>query len=486
MSGRRHPIRALRRLPQRLRALEDLARSTSSTVHDLSAAIRSNDERVRSMVTETDGSLRAAGEVLSRIDVTSREIRDTAGLMVRRQPTAGRGIRVLFLVHHIEAWDSLDAVVRAMEASEEFDPVVLSIPRRFNGSEGLVDEDVIHRGLDARGVAHLRMTSVRPGECLRLVKLLDPDVIFRQSQWDADIAEELSAESLSFARLCLVPYETMNLLQNVPEPETRSNTAVDSAFHRAAWLVFCANEGMLEMARRDGILKGAQFRVVGHPKLRRLREAEPTWPISSPEGSRRHRIAWSAHHSISTGWSDFGLFPQMAEEMLEWATSDPSTEFVWMPHPALVPFTSASASPYSRAQLDDWLGRWSALENAAVFQDGDYAPMLAGSDLLVTDGISMLVEYQVIGKPLVFVEREGHRPFNALGDQVVEGVHAVHSVAEARAAAESLLGVEEDPLAERQRTNVASLFGTKDSASSILSVLREELFLDRADRHWRD
>ncbi|WP_028928559.1 hypothetical protein [Pseudonocardia asaccharolytica] len=88
-------------------------------------------------------------------------------------------------------------------------------------------------------------------DVLRLIKAIEPDVVYRQSQWDADVPDELSTERLGFVRTCLIPYETMNLVVNVAGERT-ANTAVDSDFHRAAWMVFCTNKMMLETAIRDG------------------------------------------------------------------------------------------------------------------------------------------------------------------------------------------------------------------------------------------
>ena len=55
---------------------------------------------------------------------------------MQRRPT-----RVLFLVHVLGAWDSYHALVEAMVRSDDFEPVVASIPRRFRGSNGLYGEE---------------------------------------------------------------------------------------------------------------------------------------------------------------------------------------------------------------------------------------------------------------------------------------------------------------------------------------------------------
>jgi hypothetical protein len=274
----------------------------------------------------------------------------------------------------------------------------------------------------------------------------------------------------------------MNIVVNVADDRT-PNTAVDSHYHRRAWLVFCTNDLMREAAVRDGARDGAQFRVVGHPKADHLRAATPHWPLASPRsgtaGDRPGRVVWSAHHTIGQGWTDFGAFHLIADEMLGWAQRRDDVQFVFMPHPALLPFPDSDGSPIDRTGFDAWMRRWEALPNTAVVSETDYAPALAASDVMVTDGLSMLVEYQLFGRPVVFVERDGHRPFNAIGERVVRGVHPVATAGEARALVEKFLDGATDPLRAQQDENVAELFGGGDSVDRILAALRAEIARER-------
>lgn len=442
----KHPVRSVRSLAARLGALE---RRTG----ELQSALRQIQDQV---ARKADTALVA-------------EVRDSLHLAARSTTFHRRRTRVLFLVHLIEAWDSSHELYELMAAAEDFEPVVASIPRHFPGDTTATFEAEVHHALSERGVPHLRLAAAEPGDTLRLIKAMEPDIIFRQSQWDADIAEELGAHRINFARTCLVPYETMNIVQNVPDTDT-SNSAVDSAYHRDAWAVFCANDIMAAMASADGARGGQQFHATGHPKADLLRNVRPRWPVHS--NSRRRRIAWSAHHSIATGWSDFGMFPSLAEPMLAWAADAGETEFVFLAHPALQPFTTSPDSPLSRAEYDTWLDRWRALPNTAVGNPGEYPATLAAADLLITDGLSMLVEFQLFERPLIFVERREHRPFNEIGELARRGAHSVTCVEDVPELAEKLLANGSDPLQPIQHANSATLFGPPGAAERILAVLR--------------
>jgi hypothetical protein len=464
-------LRRFRELPYRMEALD-------RHLAAIDAELQATRDDVRGVQSGLDRVIATVGE--SRQGIL--EMRDSVHVASRRTALRRRPTRVLFLAHLVGVWDSYHALVETMAGSDDFEPIVASIPRRFPGLEGLSGEEDVHRGLTDRGVPHLRFSDGDPGHVLRLIKAIEPDVIFRQSQWDADIAEELGTERLGFARTCLVPYETMNIVVNVPNSRTR-NTAVDSDYHRVAWLVFCTNEMMLETAVRDGARGGAQFRLVGHPKADHLRGSRPDWPVCSAadDPPPLGRIVWSAHHTIAQGWTDFGAFHLMRDGMLAWARQRADVQFVFMPHPLLLRFPDSDGTPVSRPEFDAWMQEWTALPNTAVLSEADYGPTLAASDIMVTDGLSMLVEYQLFAKPVIFFEREGHRPFNAIGERVVTGVHTVHSMEELRGLAEKFVGGASDPLRFRQRDNVQKLFGDGDSAERILAALRQEIARERGE-----
>ncbi len=167
--------------------------------------------------------------------------------------------------------------------------------------------------------------------------------------------------------------------------------------------------------------------------------------------------------------------------MLSWAQECPEVDVVFSPHPAFFAMTASALSPWPPERLHDWLERWQRLPNTGILRSEDYMPVLAASDVLVSDGLSLLAEYQVLGKPVVFLEREGHRPFNEIGEIVRSGIHPVAAVKEARVLVDQLLA-EGDPLAERQREVVARLFGPAEpsAAERVLDVVRQLLAAETA------
>ena len=483
----RSPLTRLRLAFRHIAATGEAVHATSDRIDVGVEGLRGEVARLTHRVYESAGivdDIRAiVGDTLPHLrqDEEKRIARlvDAVNYATRRQPLTRERTRVLFLVHHVEAWDSLDGVVRALRETPDFEVLVASIPRHFRGSDGFVDEDLVHQELVERGIPHLRMRQRTDADRLDVVRALSPDVIFRQSQWDADVPEAYSTRNLGFARLCFISYEMIGFIKNLPEDDI-DNTAIDTRYHRSAWRVFCSSPLVKEIASRDGALGGEQFVVTGHPKADRLRSAEPLWPIQHDDASEpRARVVWSAHHSLTDAWISFGMAHLVAEGMLEWARSSPHVDFVLMPHPALRPFINDPSSPVAPEQADAFVEEWCSLPNATIFRKGDYAPVLAASDVLIVDGVSLLVEYQFQGKPLIFLERPGHRDFNEIGTVVMTGVHPVPDLKAARDVVEGFLAGEPDPLADQQRWNMEKLFGTAPAVPQIVEALRAAVAEDR-------
>ncbi|MFJ4044800.1 hypothetical protein ACIPV2_03525 [Microbacterium sp. NPDC089987] len=423
------------------------------------------------------GDLSSLTAMTGAVSETVGESRRATMIAVRRLSSIRARVRVVFLVHNATAWGSIAELIELMQHDAEFDPVVVSIPHRYSGVGPAKGEGRTHRFLQTADVPHLRLRKDQLDEASQLLRALDPDIVVRQSQWDDDIDPAFSADALSWARLVLIPYETMNIIENVPVGDPPINSAVDTVMHRNAWLVFLANEEALNIARADSLTGALQFRAVGHPKLDYVRATEADWPVESTE-TRARRVLWSAHHSILTGWNDFGMFPQVREQMLGWAKASPETEFVFTHHPLLPGTIEREGSPLSPDEYDAWLDQWKSLPNTAVWR-GNYATVLSAADYLVTDGPSMTIEGQLLNVPTVFMERPDHIPFNEIGREVACGVHRVHSVEDAQNTIRDIEAHGSDPLAERQAANVSRFFGEPGAAGRILEVIRAEIAADR-------
>ncbi len=388
-------------------------------------------------------------------------------------PSRREKIISVFLVHHIAAWDALSGIYEAMAASADFMPIAISLPFNFNsGRHGIFDgEDGVHRGLDAMGVSHLRFNFQNHAEGLAIIKSIQPDILFRQTPWDADIPAPYSTKELNFTRLVYTDYG-IGILQDNPE---NIRIDYDQELHRRAWLLLCANEEQKRIYQTLTLHKGLRAVVTGYPKFDKLVQRggdRKFWPIES--GSRKFRLIWAPHHSVRPGHLGFGTFPFVFREILQWVFRNPEVEVVLKPHPML--FESCAHGMMTKQDIESFLAIWGALPNTAYVTGGDYGPLLAASDAMLTDGITFLVEYQLFEKPLIWLDSGRHIGFNSIGQQVLNGLHAAKSASEALGLVDEIRKRPVDPLQETRAEVVRSLMPYPGaSAQRVLATIREGL-----------
>ncbi len=390
-------------------------------------------ERLRSDLT------RVGRELAGQMEAEASDLRQIGNLLSRKMGRTTARIRCLFLVHAIESWDAQIDIYEAMLEDDRFDPLVVSINRQFPGDSGFRGEEETSAALDAAGIAHIRLGMEPAWPGLDILRALQPDVIFRQSQWEPDVSPAFATARLNFARICSVPYGMSIVgkfsLRDVSVGGVNAQS-FDQDYHRMAWRVFCETEQTRQYFLQFGHADPAKFIVSGYPKLTRLlraRDEAEAWPVGDPVG-RRFRVIWAPHYSIGTDWLGFGVFDRIYRDFLDWARARPDIDFVLKPHPAL--FASAvSEGGMSRQAIDDFREGWSALPNCAV-ELGTYARLFAASDMMVTDGLSFFTEYPPFEKPLVFFDSERHVPMNALGDTALACAHRVTSFEAMKAAVE--------------------------------------------------
>ncbi|MGF0540582.1 hypothetical protein ACQQ2Q_21515 [Agrobacterium sp. ES01] len=352
-------------------------------------------------------------------------LRQTVNLVARQCSTKSKRIRCLFLVHAVESWDAQIEIWRSMKSDDRFEPLVASINRKFPGDGGFGGESETSAALDELGVPHLRLGAEVSAVAIDILRGLAPDIIFRQSQWEADVPPEFSTKNLGFARLCCIPYSTP-IIAKYSNGETGETTispkGFDQYFHRMAWRVFCETELTRNYFLQFQHSDPSKFIVSGYPKLDVLLGSKKEY-VGDRSSTGRFKVIWAPHWSIRGDWLGFGTFDKICADFLEFAKINPGIDFAMKPHPALFK-TVVSVGAMSSDELGQFICKWEELANCSI-ESGPYSALFAQSDMMVTDGISFLTEYPVLEKPLVFIDSGRHVPMNSLGDLALSASHTV-------------------------------------------------------------
>ncbi|MGE6742126.1 CDP-glycerol glycerophosphotransferase family protein [Allorhizobium pseudoryzae] len=416
-----------------------------------------------------------SNEALSKLDYRFNQIaanfhtlKQVSNLTLRElRPPIDR-IRCVFIVQSIPMWDALADVYWSMVDDARFHPIVVSINNSQLGRAEFTGEEEVHKGLTEQNIPHLRM-NVSSLEALDILRSLNPDVVFRQQQWDSPVPPGLRTPEITFARICVVPYG-MGLLAKPNSTDTSDeayDNNYDQAYHRMAWRVFCETEITRTYYRSFAHSDPDKFVLSGYSKLDKLLEAKGkgVWPIPEPNG-RSFRIIWAPHHSLAIHGEGFGVFHKIYRQMLEWAQQATDIQFVYKPHPALS-YSAPRSGAINDPDYPSFLQTWEALPNCAICE-GSYGELFDASDMMLTDGVSFLTEYHLFAKPIVFIDSGVHARFNHLGRLAEAAAHRVDSFEEMRTAALSYKDGKAWPLEKERQDLLEVLRPRQEPASRII------------------
>lgn len=364
-----------------------------------------------------------------------------------RQIKLPHGVKkIVFLIHNMATWDSISEVCEKIKENNKFELIIISIPRRFPGSAYFDYEQLNHQELEKKGIEHIRFQNADYENNLRLLKLINPDAIFRQSPWDADIPKEFSTEALSFTNLFYIPYYGFNIVENFEGSSIDQQS--DQIFHRTCVHIYGESPVIKQIAQENSFLGSKNIVVTGHPKLERIRadDVQPIWPIQQIQQGKSVKIIWAPHHSFTgDNWLSFGNFREVYQDVLNWVRQNTHVEIVLRPHPAL--FSQlVGMNLLSQDDVEHFIKEWSELPNTSISCESSYSSLFAASDIMLTDGISFLVEYMFYWeKPLLFLENPNHAAFNSIGKKVEQAVYRISNIADAQKFVSSFLATGMDP-----------------------------------------
>lgn len=324
-------------------------------------------------------------------------------------------IKVVFLTFYYEAWDALADVHAQMITDPLFEVTLISIPRRFSKDEPFAGEERVSKFFDLLGLRHLRFNFEDSSLGLAKLREINPDYVFINYPWQRNYQPGYRVEVLSeFAKVCYVPYYSLALV-NEPGEVGVTPYLYTQRSNQLASLVFTQDPNTLDAYAKTS--RGNDYvHLTGTPKLdslvRKTRELETNWPLANA-GNRR--MVWAPHHSFSSSWLNFGMFPELFQDMLTFAAENPNLDIVMRPHPIMFG-TLIEQEIVPEGVLTAWLEKWRALPNTAIDHESDIGHLFAAADLFVTDGISFLGEYPIAtGKPAIFFEKSEHWPWSPLG-----------------------------------------------------------------------
>lgn len=390
--------------------------------------LEKKNDKLNENITELKNSSEIANKIdelssyIGRVEQENAKLKnyiENITLTINRKDSI-RKIRVVFLIHNVESWYSMQPIYEAMLKDDEFNPIIISIPRNYNSHDGTF-EDKSTEYLERK---YNRIISFKNYENIPsdILYILNPDIIFRQSPWDDDIPEVFRTNNIKQFRVCYIPYAVNSLPLN--------ELSLNQVLYGYAWRIYCQSEFDRESYRKYNLVSDLNALVSGFTKFEQMSKLinennkKLVWPIQRKTKSPI-RILWTPHHSLE-GWFGFSTFHIIYEKMYDFLLNNSDIEIVLRPHPALTEVMNNSGL-IGKEKLEEYYKNFNNLENGYVDFSAEYINLFKYSDILISDGVSFLFEYIITGKPIIHTDSKKHIEFNEFGKQFESSWYKAYS-----------------------------------------------------------
>lgn len=375
-------------------------------------------------------------------------------------------IVIVFLVEEIHTFSMYYGIFLAAQNREDIVPYVLLMdyvsPHVAQTHETKIETTEL-RLKEQYGIDAIKASKINA------LKELRPDFVFLPNAYEDERPAEFAIRKLkAFTKVCVASYGMF-----------MTNRAIEHysiEFFQYCWRIFIDSPMLLESCKKylssDLYCKLEKKMVVsGLSKIEvmrdwiQLRPDNEIWKLSRDANVKR--IIWLPHHSLT--WVDglgdnavklgFSTFMKYYNYFLNLARRNSRIEIVLRPHPIL--FTAIEKSGLmTKEELEAFKNSLNSLPNASInesFNDS-YMDLFVSSDAMIGDGVSLLPEYAVTGKPILHTmhTEKNRASFNEYGELLVKDFYKAYSENDIENFVYNILGKNNDYMRDQRMESLRS------------------------------
>jgi hypothetical protein len=410
-----------------------------------------------------------------RIDQQTEAVRVTGRAAMQTRAMLKRSIHekinVIFVCHSPSLWGKLSPVYRALNEDPNFKVSLVAVPYKHSSfsSKEYHDDGMGDYLRHVEGVDPVIGYNKDKNKWLDL-QLLEPDYVFFQTPYDSIFPPTYTSEYISaYARICYVPYYGIMIYKGSVDETTHP-----ISFFKNVSLVFVGHqiEAKELVTRFHGIWSSNQVIMAGAPMLdyviQKRSLTNGAWNNEKVKG--RMRILWTPRWHTGEGNCHFFDYK---DYFIGLAKSGASIDLLFRPHP-LCFRNFLKTGELNEHEYQSMLKDYEQLPNAAIDTSGAYEDTFLSSDILVSDMSSMIAEYFITGKPIVYTHRVD--TFNEFGSKLAKGFYWVKNQLELDEVL-SMLRRGEDPLKSKRQAIIEEMFYIPNNGSAcVIKNTLQELF----------
>lgn len=382
---------------------------------------------------------------------------------IRSKRDRDEKIRLVFVCHRPSVWGSLKTVFEECVKDNLFEVIIVAIPNKKELPDLGLDHNVFfsegaekfYKGFPCKvinGYDYDKRKWIN-------LKQLNPDYIFFQQPYNVCRTRKYKSNYVSkFAKICYVHYGILIFNGEVE----KSVYPLD--FFKDVSLVF--SESPYHKKVLETIVSTCKIRpefvLTGYPRfdgLNTFRNANSN--VWNYKEHTKFRLLWTPRWCTNENTCNFFDYKDV---LLDYCIRNSDIDFVFRPHPqAFVGWNATGELPEEEA--NKYREQYTQNKNTSIDTSGEYLETFYSSDCLITDISSIIPEYFLTGKPIIYCNKT--KMFNDFGNIISQGFYWVENWNELESTLD-MLRSGNDPLKEKRQELIKSEFYIPKEGSGYL------------------
>ena len=351
-------------------------------------------------------------------------------------------IKVVFLCQYIPCWNKLSRIFEEMQHDGRFEVKIIAVPEKINNID---DRNYMY--FSERYGKDVVIDAYKESEWYDIRKE-NADYVFLQRPYDQYLPELYRSKNISrFAKVLYVSYGYMLT-------DTDREICAEKRFFRNIYMYFAENSyqckcniNRFKRAHKNAWMKTLDL---GYPSLENFISKKDT----AVEGEET-RVLWTPRwtEDKEVGGSSFMKYK---DSVIEYAKKKENVQLIFRPHPMMFDHF-VSVGRLSTKDAESYINIFDDNKKYVYDRSGDYASTFWNTDILITDYSSIIVEYFLTEKPIIYCD-VGIKDPDLVFRKIMERMYIVNSWDEVEAMLDKLISGD-DPLKDKRREIKKLIFG---------------------------
>ena len=374
---------------------------------------------------------------------------------------------VVFIASSLAMW-KYQRLYDLLRGDKRFNPTIILVPfSSFSEEQKGQSMQVLSKYFSERNIPFLDSRSIKNlGDWFQ--QEISPDLIFYPQPYDGIFLNEIDWTYNQTSLIAYIPYGALTLL----EPWIYNNWFINNA-----WRIYYQSEYNKQLARKTAHNRGKNVRVSGYISSDDFKYSRPS-DVWKPQDKPKKKIIWAPHFSgmHQDNWLNRGAFNWLWRFMQDLAITHKDTiQIAFKPHPRLLS-ELYNHPEWGKEKADAYYAWWAESENTQI-ETGEFIPLFKGSDAMIHDCNSFIVDYLFVDKPVLFTSanlKEAEEQLDDFGKTALRAHYIGQNIQDVLSFVENLEADGPDPKsADRQEAYKKNLL--PPAGVSVAEYIHEDL-----------